>query len=80
MLLSGVVAITRCRSLGNMCESKAVLMKGGTKEVLMEDVVRVEVTLNGVKCIDIMGHERAVEGVRLLYADLMGHEIVLART
>ena len=63
-----------------MCESKVVLLKGETKEVLMEDVVRMEVTLKGVKCIDIMGREKAVEDVRLLYADLMGHEIVLART
>ena len=63
-----------------MCESKVVLVRGGTREVLMEDVVRMEVTLNGVKCIDIMGHEKDVEGVRLLYADLMGHEMVLART
>jgi len=61
-----------------MCESKVVLLKGGKKEVLVEDVVRLDVTVKGVKVFDILGNERALDGVRLVYADLLGHEIVLA--
>ncbi len=62
-----------------MCESKVVLLKGGMKEVLMEDVVRLDVTVGGVRAYDVLGNERAMDGVRLVYADLLGHEIVLAQ-
>ncbi len=63
-----------------MCESTVFLVTGEDREQIMSDVIRVELADKGVKMYDIMGNERTLEGVRLSYADLMAHEIILERT
>jgi len=60
-----------------MCESRVFLVKGGKREKVMDDVVRVDFLSDSVRVIDIMGNERRIKGASINYADLMGHEIVL---
>jgi predicted RNA-binding protein len=62
-----------------MCESKVFLLRGGDREHVMSDVVRMEMVDGGVKVYDIIGNESFVEGARVSYADLLAHEIVLVK-
>ena len=60
-----------------MCESKVFLLKGEEREHVMSDVIRMEMTPEGVRIYDIIGNERLIEGAKVSYADLLAHEIVL---
>ncbi len=60
----------------NMCESTVVLRKGTTKEIVMEDVVKIEFTARGALLIDIMGVEKELEDVSITEANLLDHEVV----
>ena len=62
-----------------MCESKVYLLKGEEREHVMDDVVRMEIEESGVRVFDIIGNESFVEGARVLYADLLAHQIVLVK-
>jgi predicted RNA-binding protein len=63
-----------------MCESKVYVVKGDARELVMSEVVRMELVEEGVKVYDILGVEKTIERVRVLYADLLSHEIVLEGT
>jgi predicted RNA-binding protein len=62
-----------------MCESKVYLLVGDEREHVMSDVVRMEIEEGGVRVYDIIGNESFVEGAKVIYADLLAHEIVLAK-
>ena len=58
-----------------MCESKAVLIRNGKEEVLMENVVYLSPGADAVVLRDITGSEKRVEKVRLKYIDFLKHVI-----
>ena len=62
-----------------MCESKVFLLRDGEREKVMDDVVRMEVEADGVRVFDIIGNEKFVEGARVSFADLLGHQILLKK-
>lgn len=62
-----------------MCESKVFLIKGGEREHVMSEVVRMELENGGIRLYDIIGNETFVEGAKVKYADLLSHEIVLEK-
>lgn len=60
-----------------MCESKAILVKGGDEEVIMEDVVYMSVTDDKVVLRDVAGNEKVCENVKLSRVDFLAHAIYL---
>ncbi len=59
-----------------MCESKVILRRGDSEEVVMEDVLRIEVENGKVKMWGLLGEYGEVEG-RIVLMDLRGHRIVV---
>jgi predicted RNA-binding protein len=43
----------------------------------MAEVARMTVAGNTITCIDTIGERRTLEGVRMIEANLMKHEIIL---
>ncbi len=59
-----------------MCESRVFLEKGGSRELLMEDVVRVVVESGGIRMMGILGEKREIKG-RIKEINLNKHEIII---
>ncbi len=59
-----------------MCESRVLIDSGGGRELLMEDVVRVEITGDDVKLTGIFGEVRHAKG-RIKEIDLLKHTILI---
>ncbi len=59
-----------------MCESKVVMRKGDSEEILMEDVVRIEVENGKLKLYGLLGEYKEVEGTISLM-DMRSHKIVV---
>ncbi len=59
-----------------MCESKVILKKGESEEVVMEDVVRIEIENGKVKMWGLLGEYSEVEG-RIVLMDFRGHKIIV---
>ncbi len=62
-----------------MCESSVLMESGGSRTLLMEDVVHVEVKGEDVKCTGILGETQSVKG-RIKEINLMKHTIVIEDT
>jgi len=60
-----------------MCESAVYLVQGPTKDLVMAEVAKITVAGNTITCFDTMGERRTLEGVRMIEANLMKHEIIL---
>lgn len=58
-----------------MCESKAVLVKSGSEEPLLDDVVLLEQTSEGIKLVNIRGEVKVLKNVRLAKIDFLKHTI-----
>jgi predicted RNA-binding protein len=59
-----------------MCESNVLIERKGSKELLMEDVVHVEVDGEDIKLRGILGETRNAKG-RIKEINLMKHTIVI---
>ncbi len=59
-----------------MCESSVLLERGGSRELLMEDVVHVEVNGEDIKFMGILGETQNAKG-RIKEINLMKHIIVI---
>jgi predicted RNA-binding protein len=59
-----------------MCESSVLLERGGSRELLMEDVVHVEVNGEDIKFTGILGETQSAKG-RIKEINLMKHIIVI---
>ncbi|MCK4475593.1 MAG: CooT family nickel-binding protein [Methanophagales archaeon] len=59
-----------------MCESSVLMEKGGSRELLMEDVVYVEVDGVNIKLTGILGETQNAKG-RIKEINLMKHTIVI---
>ncbi len=59
-----------------MCESRVILKKGESEEIVMEDVVRVEVENGKIKMWGLLGEYGEVKG-RIVLMDFRGHKIVV---
>ena len=60
-----------------MCESSAFVVSGQSRELLMEDVVKVVVRGETVTCTNIVGETKTVSG-RLSEVNLLGHSVTIA--
>ena len=60
-----------------MCESKAILKKDGSEELIMDDVVLLEMTDRGILLIDIKGERKLLENHVIDYIDFIKHKIYL---
>ncbi len=59
-----------------MCESKAVVIKNGSEEVLLDDVVLLNVREDGsIVLINIEGRELVVKELKLDRIDFIKHRI-----
>ncbi len=59
-----------------MCESKVVILKGGKKETIMEDVIRIDVEKDYLRIYGLLGEYKELKG-RVRKMDLRNHEIVV---
>ncbi len=59
-----------------MCESSVLIERKGSKELLMEDVVHVEVDGEDIKLRGILGETQHAKG-RIKEINLMEHTIVI---
>ncbi len=59
-----------------MCESRVVLLKGSEKEVIMEDVIRIDVERDNLKLYGLLGEYKEVRG-RIKQMNMKDHEIVV---
>ncbi|MBC8521022.1 MAG: CooT family nickel-binding protein [Candidatus Syntrophoarchaeum sp.] len=59
-----------------MCESSVLIERGGSKELLMEDVVHVEVDGADIKLMGILGEIQHAKG-RIKEINLVKHTIVI---
>jgi len=59
-----------------MCESKVVVLKGGKKETIMEDVIRIDVEEDYLRIYGLLGEYKEFKG-RVRKMDLRNHEIVV---
>ncbi len=59
-----------------MCESRVVIDRGNGHELLMEDVIRVEITGDDIKLMGILGEVRHAKG-RIKEIDLLKHTILI---
>jgi predicted RNA-binding protein len=58
-----------------MCESSAFVIKGDKKELIMENVVRVD--LDGyIALYDVLGNSNVMKNLSLERIDLLKHEIL----
>jgi len=57
-----------------MCESKVVAIKNGKEKILMEDVVKIEVTGNGIRMYGMLGEVKEVKA-RIVLLDFIGHKV-----
>ena len=60
-----------------MCESSVYLVLGPKKDLVMAEVARITVAGDTITCFDTLGDRRMLEGVRMIEANLMKHEIIL---
>lgn len=60
-----------------MCESNVLMEKEGSRELLMEDVVHVEVDGVNIKLMGILGEIQNTEG-KIKEINLMKHTILIA--
>jgi predicted RNA-binding protein len=59
-----------------MCESSVFIEKEGNRELLMEDVVRVDIDGDGIKLTGVLGETQATRG-QIREINLMQHTIVI---
>ena len=59
-----------------MCESRVVLKREDSEEVLMEDVVRIEVENGKLKLYGLLGEYKEVDG-KISLMDMRSHKIVV---
>jgi len=59
-----------------MCESSVFIEKEGNRELLMEDVVRVDIDGEEIKLTGILGETQEAKG-RIKEINLMKHTIVI---
>ena len=59
-----------------MCESSVFIEKEGNRELLMEDVVRVDIDGEEIKLTGILGETQATKG-RIKEINLMTHTILI---
>lgn len=57
-----------------MCESSVFIEKEGSRELLMDDVVRVDIDGDEIKLTGILGERQATKG-RIKEINLMTHTI-----
>jgi predicted RNA-binding protein len=62
-----------------MCESTMYLEDPTGKYKLLEDIVKIDVESTSVICTTILGEQKRFDGVRIKFANLLDHEIVLAK-
>ena len=60
-----------------MCESTVVLLKGGKRESVMEEVVKIIFSPESITLMDILGEKKELTGVKIIEANLISHEIIL---
>ncbi len=58
-----------------MCESQAILVKNGVEETLLNDVVLLEQTSEGIKLVNIRGETKVLKDVKLAKIDFLKHRI-----
>ncbi|MHC1610859.1 MAG: CooT family nickel-binding protein [Candidatus Methanospirareceae archaeon] len=59
-----------------MCESSVFIKKEGKRELLMEDVARVEIEGEEIKLTGILGERETTKG-RIREINLMNHTILI---
>lgn len=62
-----------------MCESSVFLEDRGEVREVMKDVSRILIDGDDAVCIDILGEQTVVHGVRLKEANLLSHGLVFSR-
>ena len=62
-----------------MCESTAYLQQRGTRNKLMEDVAKLQVTASGVRLYDMLGNMKEVRGGRVAEINFTEHAIILVK-
>jgi len=62
-----------------MCESTVYLEENGKRQEIMKDVARIDVTIDGIICYDIIGVKKEIKGAKLKFANLMDHSIVFQK-
>ena len=59
-----------------MCESKIVLIRGNEREVVMEDVIRIDVENDRLKLFGLLGEYKELKG-KIRQMNLKDHEIIV---
>ncbi len=62
-----------------MCESTVLLKSAEGISTVMPEAVMVRDVGGGVRCVDILGREVKVDGVRVSEIDLLRHRVILER-
>ena len=60
-----------------MCESKALIVKNGREELLMEDVTYLETTPQELILVNIKGEKLVLKNHRISKIDFLKHRIYL---
>ncbi len=60
-----------------MCESKVLIRRDGSEELVMEDVAHLKVVEGGVELVRIDGLRKEVKGVELDEIDFIHHKAYL---
>ncbi len=60
-----------------MCEGVAVVVSGGSRKSVMEEVVLVVIKEGGVTIVNEDGEELEVSGFKEVSVDLVGHKVTI---
>lgn len=60
-----------------MCESKAVLLEGNARKIIMSDVAQVTIDDTHIRCRNIIGEEVEVKHARISKIDFIKHQMFI---
>ncbi len=60
-----------------MCESSVYLLRGDERTLIMREAARLQVSGDGIVCVDSSGGVVEVADVEIVDANLIRHEVVL---
>lgn len=62
-----------------MCESRVVLIEGGSEKVVMEEVILIDTDGEDLNLVGVLGQRKTVEGARIVKMDMDRHTIYLEK-